>query len=373
MPTGVRAELPEPPHYLAEVLIATTWECNLRCAYCFVRRNELSADSQRMSPDLAVQVVDALDAGLAHVEAICLHLYGGEPLTNLPALEALVKRAGEKRPGRFRFAITTNGAGASPAALDLLEAGHFQIVLSIDGPAVIHDECRRTIGGAPTHASVMHFLQDVRSKTHCWVRGSSVVRSGWRLAQADAYLRTLPVNAIKAQAVRLPAGAPYTLSEAEKQAYLDDLEAAGRQVIAELEAGRPPLDDRFSSRVLQLLKGTERRSFCGAGDTAFGITPDGTVLPCVLIDPATARLGHIADEPTVWLEAGRRWLANRRTGARCKKCPALPLCGGGCPAMMPVCGDDECDLVRKNCEVAVAIYEHFRANPIALLPLAGIT
>jgi len=34
---------------------------------------------------------------------------------------------------------------------------------------------------------------------------------------------------------------------------------------------------------------------------------------------------------------------------------------------MPVCGADECDLIRKNCEVAIAIFEHFRSTPEALL------
>ena len=41
-----------------------------------------------------------------------------------------------------------------------------------------------------------------------------------------------------------------------------------------------PRDDRYSSRVLQLLKGDRRDAFCGAGDTIFGITPSGDVLPC---------------------------------------------------------------------------------------------
>lgn len=365
--------MPEAPRHLAEVLVATTWECNLACSYCFVRHRRLGAAPGRMSPALAARVIDALDEGLASVESICLHLYGGEPLENLPALEALLAQAQRKRPRRFRFAITTNGAGASPAAIDLLEAGRFQVVLSIDGPAEIHDECRRTPDGTPTHARVLGFLDALRSRTHCWVRGSAVVRSGWGLAQAYAYLSTLPVDVIKAQAVRLPRGARYALDEAQRRAYLDDLGAIGQKVIAELEAGRMPRDDRFSSRVLQLLKGERRRAFCGAGRTGFGIAPDGTVLPCVLLDAAEARLGHVDGDPAAWLRAGRRWRARRRVRAECRGCTALPLCGGGCPAMLPVCGDDECDMTRRSCEVARAIFEHFRGRQEALLALAGIT
>lgn len=366
------AELPEPSHYSAEVLVATTWDCNLNCSYCFVRDRGLLNGKKRMPPSLAIQVVDALDKGLTHVETICVHLYGGEPLTNLPAMKALITRAKEKARGRFRFAITTNGTIASPAAIELLAAGNFQVVLSIDGPAEIHDECRRDLAGQNTHRRVMHFLQQLKLHTGCWVRGSAVVRSGWSLMQANAYLRSLPVDAIKAQAVRLPARTRYSLSATEQRAYLDDLEKVGNQVISELEAGLMPRDDRFSSRVLQLLTGIERRTFCGAASTTFGVTPDGTVLPCVLIDPADASLGHIRDDPKTWIDAGQRWLASRGLRAQCQSCSALPLCGGGCPALIPVCGEDECDLIRKNCEVAKTIFDHFGSHPEALLALAGV-
>ncbi len=325
-----------------------------------------------MSPESAARVVDALDAGLDDVESICLHLYGGEPLTNLPALAAMVDRAAEKPAGRFRFAVTTNGVCDSPDVFELLDRGRFQVVLSIDGPAKIHDTCRRTQNGVGTHTAVMKFLTELRTRTRCWVRGSSVVRSGWSLGQASAYLRTLPVDVIKAQAIRSPLGAPYALTAEEWSRYRDDLEAVGRQVIAELEVGNPPRDDRFSSRVLQLLMGKERKHFCGAGHTTFGITPGGEILPCVLMDAAEFRLGHIDEEPSVWRKAGRQWRDDQTVRSECRDCSALSLCGGGCPALLPLCGDGECDITRKNCDIAASIYDHFRANPEPLLLLAGI-
>lgn len=356
----------------AEVLVATTWRCNLRCSYCFVEQTRLSASGRRMSPELAARVVDALDEGLADVESICLHLYGGEPLTNLRALEALLDRAEQKPPGRFTFAITTNGTCGSPRAIELLGRGRFSVVLSVDGPPEVHDECRRTAEGEPTHARIVRFLDELNARTECPVRVSAVVRSGWRLADAVAYLETLPAEAIKAQAVRGPEGSAWNLSPEEKETYLADLELLGRKVAAGVEAGRMPKDDRFSRRVLQLLAGIERSAFCAAGETTFGITPAGEVLPCVLMDEMGHRLGHIGDEPATWREAGRLWRRSRPMRPECASCAARPLCGGGCPALMPVCGADECDLVRKNCEVAASIYERFRSTPGDLLVLAGL-
>jgi uncharacterized protein len=354
------------------VLVATTWRCNLRCAYCFVAENRLGAGGERMSPELAERVVDALDEGLPEVASICLHLYGGEPLTNLPAVEALVRRAEEGRPGRFSFAVTTNGTQASDRVFELLDRGRFHVILSLDGPAAVHDACRRTAGGRPTHERVRSFLDELRTRTRCSVRGSSVVRSGWRLAQAIAYLGALPVDAIKAQAVRGAPGSPWSLTEEEKELYLEDLDALGREVAADVEAGRAPLDDRFNHRVLQLLAGIERESFCAAGETTFGVTPTGEVLPCVLLDSEERRLGHIEDDAAAWRHAGRLWRAARPPRSECASCAARTLCGGGCPAILPVCGADECDLVRKSCAVATGIYDRFRARPERLLVLAGL-
>lgn len=360
-----------PPDARAWFLIATTWHCNLRCSYCFVRESGLDSASASMSPDLAVRVVDALDAGLPHVESICLHLYGGEPLTNLPAMEALVERARGKAPGRFSFEITTNGTVLSRRALDLLQAGHFGVVLSVDGPAEVHDACRRTHAGEPTHARVLEFLDALRAQTDCRVRGSSVVRSGWSLAQASAYLHSLPVGAHKAQMVRGVDG-PLALTAEERQAYLRDLEAIGQETIDALEAGHVPRDDRYRMRLMQLFKGTPRESFCGAGRAIFGITPFGDVLPCVLLDAEAHRLGHIDGAPGTWLEAGLQWRAAHRPRGECTQCDALPLCGGGCPAMLSACGAEECEITRHECRVVRSVYEHFRDREDKLFPLFGI-
>jgi uncharacterized protein len=173
--------------------------------------------------------------------------------------------------------------------------------------------------------------------------------------------------------VRGQQGTPWALTEAEKRTYLDDLEGVGREVVSELKAGRVPRDDRFSHRVLQLLAGMERDAFCGAGEVTFGITPTGEVLPCVLLAGDGCRLGHVDDDPEVWRGAGRRWRQSRAQASECEGCPARRLCGGGCPALMPVCGVDECEYVRKNCEIATHIFQHFQDEPVALLALAGVT
>jgi uncharacterized protein len=357
---------------LAEILIATTWNCNLNCSYCFVRDHELAKELEQMTPIMARQIVDMLDISLCNFKTICIHFYGGESLLNLPAIESMVNRALQKEKGRFRFAITTNGSILNSSVFEIFEKGNFQIILSIDGPEEIHDECRRTFNNKPTHATVINFLDNIRNQTHCWVRGSSVVRSGWNLKNAVDYLSTLPVDAFKAQAVRTNTDSPYVLSSEEKKMYLKELEEIGKIVISDLESDSIPKDDRFSNRILQLLLGKKRDSFCGAGFSSFGITPNGKVLPCILMNEKETVLGDILDDKSDWVKNGESWRKDHTIREECQHCSALKLCGGGCYAIIPLCGEDECEIVRKNCEVALLIYEHFKTRPEKLLPLAGI-
>jgi radical SAM protein with 4Fe4S-binding SPASM domain len=105
----------------------------------------------------------------------------------------------------------------------------------------------------------------------------------------------------------------------------------------------------------------------------FGINPSGHVLPCVLMDPEECTFGHIGDDPKSWITAGLKWKKSRPQRAECESCSDYNLCGGGCPAILPICGSDECDIVRKNCEVARMIFEHFRSRPESLLGMVGIT
>jgi sulfatase maturation enzyme AslB (radical SAM superfamily) len=69
---------------------------------------------EHMSPELAVRVIEAIDEGLANVETVCIHFYGGEPLLNLPAMRAILEHSGKKKPSLL---LSLQMAHAAPRQL----------------------------------------------------------------------------------------------------------------------------------------------------------------------------------------------------------------------------------------------------------------
>jgi uncharacterized protein len=282
--------------------------------------------------------------------------------------------AAEKiRNSQFSFTITTNGTITTDAAINLLKRGHFSIVLSVDGPEYIHNAVRPTQNSQPTHALVMDFLKKVRADPPLCVRGSSVVRKGWRLSDAEQYLNTLDINLIKAQAVRIPRDHPLALSQKELENYTSDLGEVANAVIGALKKGLAPRDDRFNPRVLQVLRRMRRISFCGAGKWTWGMAADGTIFPCVLLaGQKDMILGHIDDPISEWVKNGELWFKSHGLRDECRTCWASPFCAGGCPVMLQKC-QDECSITRANCECALAIYGAFYPKHLdKLLRLANL-
>jgi uncharacterized protein len=362
------------PTSRVEIMVNATQKCNLTCRYCFVGAGRFDYSkkyTKKLHPRTAQFLIEILPKRLPWAKHFCVHFYGGEPLLNLDAIEAAVDAALPK--GKlFSFAITTNGTVSTKRAISILKKGRFNVILSIDGPASIHDELRRTKLNKPTHKKVLTFLKKVKDQ-NLFVRGSSVIRNGWSLHEATKYLKTLRVDAIKAQAVRLPINNPLALNQDQRNQYFSQLENVAAQTVEHIKKNMYPKDDRFTNRILQILSSKRRDSFCGAGKWTFGMASDGTIFPCVLLaGKEDTILGDISDKGE-WVKEGLKWAFDHQPRKSCQECWALPLCGGGCPSMLSVCGDDECELVRKNCELALGIYGSFLDRQEDLLVLAGIT
>lgn len=138
----------------SRMTLEVTQRRNLRCRYCPYTRGsgagrahgntDMSWETARTAVDyFADHLLTSADpaSGLP-----ALSFYGGEPLLVPRLIRQCVDYVLAKIPS-VRFSCTTNGTPLTNPTADFIAANDFNLLVSLDGPAEIHDRERRSLGG----------------------------------------------------------------------------------------------------------------------------------------------------------------------------------------------------------------------------------
>lgn len=146
---------------LSRLTINTTQVCNLACKYCYAQGGDYGGPSIRIPPHLAIRKLR--EAARTHRHIDLVQFIGGEPLLNLGVMKAVSAEVdalvSEKLlDNKPKLSAVTNLTFLSDSHLELFQRQEFRLVVSIDGPAAIHDALRPTRGGKGSHATIMRNL-----------------------------------------------------------------------------------------------------------------------------------------------------------------------------------------------------------------------
>lgn len=361
----------------ATFMINVSQRCNLTCAYCYVNEGRFDypeAPIKKMPRATFEALVPRVFALFPGYHSYAFHFYGGEPLLNFAAIRVICEAASEiaKAHGaNLQFYITTNGTLINEEIADFFDRFGFNVYFSIDGDKSSHDQYRKYRNGKGSFDDVMRNFDLLKSRPHIHIIGSSVVRDGFSLGEAIAFLQQHGADSCKAERVRLGDGAAGALQGAERDRYLRDTRDLVNHYVDAIANGRKPMDFRLISKILQLLLRKRRSAFCAAGERMFGIAANGEIYPCALhVGRANSKLGTLAqgvDRETA-RDFRRRYSAQSQ--ARCQDCWARNLCGGGCSAMIDRFGHEDCEALRAEAEAAIVVFDHFaKPDPMQLLTL----
>ena len=309
--------------------------CNARCAYCI----------QGDHPPLVRPGHKALQALLACVALQCdrdPHLnrftfWGGEPLLYYPAIQALTAAILRLRPGA-EFSLTTNGLLLDEAKADFFLDHRFTVSISHDGPGQNLRGADPLAEGSASRRAAEKLLAarpDRLSINPIFTRGNPGQRAvlDWFTARFGPSLRLgeacpcWPVD---------QASAACAMPEAELPAY------AARFLADLLED--PDLIRRYPvyrQAVGAFLLGLRDGGPVPPGGPCHAFRPepgtallDGRVLVCHNAAPAHVfPTGLSNTRGLLGQDLAPLDLPDWRTrdGGRCRSCPVLPLCRGGCP------------------------------------------
>ena len=142
--------------------------CNLDCRYCYyLDKRNLYAESGllRMSEErLENYIVQHIAA--ATEPTVLFSWHGGEPtVLGLDYFRRIVELERRHAPAGRGIAngIQTNGYLLDEAWARFLAAEQFNVGLSLDGPAELHDAYRRTGGGGATHSQAVRAFDLLRT------------------------------------------------------------------------------------------------------------------------------------------------------------------------------------------------------------------
>jgi sulfatase maturation enzyme AslB (radical SAM superfamily) len=121
------------------MVLIPTWQCELRCAYCFIPKQ----DGRVMSMETIDRSVELL---LSTEEPdVELQFFGGEALLEYERVQRAILRGRERAAAlgkRIRFIVSSNGWSLTPERLAWLRDHDARLELSLDGTARTHNRFR---------------------------------------------------------------------------------------------------------------------------------------------------------------------------------------------------------------------------------------
>ena len=273
------------------LVLMVAQSCNLACRYCFGHGGCYGSNRSLMSQGDAIKAVDLMIARGGDRKKYSITFFGGEPLLNLPVIAAVVaycERLVSSQGLEFHYSITTNGTILTDGVLEMLRSRNFGVMVSLDGPASVHDENRPFRNGRGSYEKVAGNIRRMVG------RGIKVQLRG-TLTRGAIERRVIPRTLLLADELGVDRVVLAVVDGS--QLNLEDLELTARELsrleelceeISEeqVEAARQGTLDRVlfsphASLMNSLARGTAQGvGRCGACQGMAAVSTDGAVYPC---------------------------------------------------------------------------------------------
>lgn len=339
----IKSQIPEPAISVCYMILSE--QCNLACKYCFLGNNDQEKRShfslQNMSAETADKAIAFFlrqlnNSGLDfEKEKAVVIFYGGEPLVNYPILvhiaEKLIQlQKTEHCLKNLEMSMVTNGLLLDDKKIQKLKALGVGVAISVDGFTEQENAMRVDQGGKTVFNKILEKI------ARCQALGLnitlSVTLSEETIKNRENIIRLLRQYNIGALGFNIMMSSDtFVLPDS----YSD---AAARYIIDEFVQLRELgiYEDRIMRKLDAFSKAKVYFSDCAA--TSGGqivIAPDGQIGICHgCLQDKKYFVSDVDDETfdcksnATYIEWSQLTPVNHE---ECLDCPALGICGGGCP------------------------------------------
>ena len=312
-------------------------DCDLTCGYCFAQQGDFGGERTFMTDETATGAIDCL-VDQAKTSLLAVDFFGGEPLLNLPAMEAAVARCRDwerRKDVRFIFTVTTNGTLLDGPVREFLDRESIRVVLSLDGRPEVHDRFRKTCQGGGSYKQVidnMRRLIEDREPDTYYARGT-YTRHNLDFSQDVLHMVDMGFSSVSLEPVVSDPSCPWALTEEDVPTCRAEYERLCEIYLERHRQGRPFTFFHFAVALDHGPCLPKRLRGCGAGTEYLAVAPDGRFFPChQFVGQEQFCLGDVIRGLTgheVRADMARIHALNK---SECSRCWARYHCGGGCHA-----------------------------------------
>ncbi len=352
-------------------LFMPTYDCNLRCAYCFQDHMRTDGRFGHLLKRMPLAMVDRIFGAMPRIEALHgippeaspqmdIGFFGGEPLlaANRPVVEHVIRRGRDR--GEAKFWAISNGTELD-AYEDLLSPDQLgSVQITLDGPPREHDRRRVYADGRGSWDRIAANISMALDRGVMVLIRTNVDRNN------IGGLAELAEELIRHGWVRYPnfgsQVAPIRASNDHTDAgetldtwELDQRLTAMRSANPDLEIlGRVDDSLRHQARRIFSHRGLPafKPSFCSAHTGMYIFDGFGDIYACwEKTGDEKLRIGHVDEGSEVQFSFDLRALWQGRTVASnpvCLKCRYNLFCGGGCAVL--AAGHSGGDFYRNYCD-----------------------
>jgi len=335
-----------------------TYNCNLRCSYCFQDHMRTDPKFHHLLRHMSNEMVDRIFRGVAGIEAAhgadptakihrTIGFFGGEPLlaVNRPVIDYIVRKTLELGTGTF-WAVSN--ATELEAYEDILSADKIASVqVTIDGPPSEHDQRRIYADGSGSFAKIARNISmaldrgisisvrlniDRRNVSQLPELADVMFENGWdKYPNFSVY--TSPIRAANDNVNRADVMSSWELDKS--------LAAMQKQHPRVALMAQP--DDGIKQHARRLFHDPKsvvpslKQSFCSAHTGMYIFDSFADIYACwEYTGDASIRVGHIREDGTLDMNVPILQTWRSRTVASnpvCAKCRYALHCGGGCAVL----------------------------------------
>lgn len=322
---------------LNTVVLNVNTGCNLSCTYCYKEDLTSPSKGQKMSLETAVCSIDLLLEESPDQDSYNIVFFGGEPLTNLPLIKAVVAHAEPRFAAlgkRVDFSLTTNATLLKESTVDWLNAHRFGLTVSIDGPKALHDKNRLSIKGQGTYdlvaSKVAMLLKRYTSRPVgarvTLTRGVTDIVGIWDHLFNDLGFSEVGFSPVTSGDISL-----FNLSNEELVQVFEGMKTLGKHYVAAARQNQSIGFANLHQMLTNLHEGKKKSLPCGAGTAMVAIDNTGGINLCHRFTGSD--LPHFGTlETGIDKDRLGTFILERldRAEKGCETCHIRNLCSGGC-------------------------------------------